>query len=101
MEDKLWLSLDPLLFICMVWPSGINVKVIEFSNNIIVVEIVDGICSWTLVGFFDPPSYSRRRSIWVELNTLMVSTQGPWVCFGDFNVLISDDEKTGGWLGVL
>lgn len=78
--------------ICMMWSNSVNVKGIECDNYIIALDM-------TLVGFYGPPHAAMRRAAWENLSALLESIQGPWVCFGDFNVVISDEEKSGGRRG--
>uniref|UniRef100_A0A2N9I5P8 Reverse transcriptase domain-containing protein n=1 Tax=Fagus sylvatica TaxID=28930 RepID=A0A2N9I5P8_FAGSY len=46
-------------------------------------------------GFHGPPHKAKRRKAWVNLHGLLESIDGPWMCFGDFNVLIDESKKEG------
>ena len=52
-----------------------------------------------LVGFYGPTYTINRRGAWEHLSALLESIQGPWACFGDFNLTISGEEKLGGRRG--
>jgi hypothetical protein len=46
------------------------------------------------------PSYkNKRKKVWTNLQGLLESIDGPWVFFGDFNVIVDDYEKIGGKRG--
>jgi hypothetical protein len=64
----------------------------------IVISIKDCSVFWTLIDFYGPPYKTKRLKAWIDLHALLVSIQGPWTCFGDFNVIIDDFEE-GGKLG--
>uniref|UniRef100_A0A2N9FPZ2 Reverse transcriptase domain-containing protein n=1 Tax=Fagus sylvatica TaxID=28930 RepID=A0A2N9FPZ2_FAGSY len=85
--------------LCMMWSDSVKVNVIEFDDHIIAIEIIDGVCDWVLVGFYGPPYAVKRKGVWENLSAFLESVKGPWVCFGDFNVVINDEEKQGGVKG--
>lgn len=41
----------------------------------------------------------RKSKAWENLSDLLESLRGPWICFGDFNIVQRDDEKAGGRTG--
>lgn len=49
-----------------------------------------------MIGFYGPPHKSKRRPAWEDLNALFNSFAEPWVCIGDFNIILDDSEKEGG-----
>lgn len=48
-----------------------------------------------LHGFYGEPKTSRRGEVWDSLLTLNHHSEVPWLCAGDFNELIRQDEKLG------
>ena len=85
--------------ICLFWSSGIHVDVLEFNSVTIAISIYDSVCNWSLVGFYGPPYYRKRMKAWTNLYGLLQSLEGPWLCFGDFNTVVEDNEKLGGRSG--
>ncbi len=85
--------------ICMLWTDDVQVEVLEFDTNMIAIKIIDSVCSWNFVGFYGPPHKYRRKIAWENLFALLDSFEGPWVCLGDFNVILEDSEKEGGRVG--
>ena len=71
--------------LCMLWKEGFSTSQVEFEENLIVVKISDTVCDWLFVGFYSPPYYSNKKKVWESLTGLLESSQGPWVCMGDFN----------------
>uniref|UniRef100_A0A2N9FEW4 CCHC-type domain-containing protein n=1 Tax=Fagus sylvatica TaxID=28930 RepID=A0A2N9FEW4_FAGSY len=45
------------------------------------------------VGFYGPSYYRKRMKAWTNLFGLLQSLEGPWLCFGDFNIVAMDNEK--------
>jgi hypothetical protein len=85
--------------ICLFWSSCIHVEVLEFNSVTIAISIHDSVCNWSLVGFYGPPYYRKREKAWTNLFGLLQSLEGPWLCFGDFNIVVEDNEKLGGRSG--
>jgi hypothetical protein len=85
--------------ICMLWSNKVDIEVLEFNCPIIAIRIKDCAVSWSLVGFYGPPQKTKRDKTWVDLHALLESILGPWMCCGDFNVVINDEEKIGGITG--
>lgn len=85
--------------LCLMWKVGTSVNLVEFNKNLIAVTISDVLCKWILVCFYKPPYESKKKKAWVNLMALLESLQDPWVCMGDFNYTISENEKFGGKKG--
>jgi hypothetical protein len=85
--------------ICMFWSTGMNVEVLEFDSRTIAITVRDEFCSSSLVGFYGPPYQAKRHKAWSNLNALLQSITGPWMCFGDFNSVVEESEKDGGIRG--
>uniref|UniRef100_A0A2N9FNE5 RNase H type-1 domain-containing protein n=1 Tax=Fagus sylvatica TaxID=28930 RepID=A0A2N9FNE5_FAGSY len=82
--------------ICLMWSSSMDVQVLEFNYCTIAITIREEYCSWSLIGFYGPPYYAKRRKAWGNLHALLQSINGPWMCFGDFNYVVEESEKEGG-----
>ncbi|KAL3011546.1 hypothetical protein AAZX31_07G204100 [Glycine max] len=50
---------------------------------------------WRLTCYYGFPERDRRKESWNLLCDLANDTSFPWLTFGDFNDLLSDDEKIG------
>ena len=51
---------------------------------------------WVLVGFYGPSYASKKAKAWMNLSAFLESVQCPWVCFGDFNFTLSQEDMRGG-----
>ena len=85
--------------VCLLWSSALDVEVLEFNSQTIAVVVNDVLCSWALIGFYGPPYQAKRRKAWENLHVLLQSLNCPWICFGDFNVVVEESEKFGGQRG--
>jgi exonuclease III len=85
--------------LCLFWSNAIDVQVLEFDSQTIAITVRDEFCLWSLIGFYGPPYQAKRRKAWCNLSALLRSLNGPWMCFGDFNCVVSESEKQGGIRG--
>ena len=85
--------------LCILWKDGLSVEVVDFNKNLIAVKIVDSVCEWLLVGFYGPPYPSKKKKAWENLMALLEAYHGPWMCFGDFNFVLNENEILGGKKG--
>jgi len=47
-----------------------------------------------MVGFYGPPYPAKKKKSWENLFALLNSFQGPWICLGDFNFIINENESS-------
>ncbi len=47
--------------ICMMWSEALEIDVIDYNSQIIAINIKDGTCSWSLVGFYGPTYQSNEE----------------------------------------
>ena len=82
-------------------------EVIKFNKHLIAAKVSDSVCDWCFIGFNGPPyvgkkkkkkkeKKEKKRKARENLNGLLETIHGPWICMGDFNLTNSDDEKWGG-----
>ena len=85
--------------LCVMWKEGISVREVEYNKNLIAITVSDFVCEWLMVRFYGPPYFSKKKKAWENIMALLESHQGPWMCIGDFNYVISEDEVSGGRKG--
>lgn len=51
---------------------------------------------WVLVGFYGPPYPSKKAEALMNLTAFLEFVQCPWVCFGDFNYTLCQEDISGG-----
>lgn len=47
-------------------------------------------------GIYGSPNGAKRRELWSSLGSIAHSMRGPWLLLGDFNAMLSKDDKQGG-----
>lgn len=74
-------------------------EVLEYNKNLIVVQVSDNLCKWVLVGFYGPTYLAKKAKAWGNLSALLESFSCPWICMGDFNYTLHQDERVSGSRG--
>ena len=78
------------------WKDSINLTVEDLDRYYIDVVINKNTENeWRLTGFYGEPDTARRHEAWDTLRALNSQQEKPWLCFGDFNEIIKQDEKLG------
>ena len=77
-----------------------EVEVQSFSNQHInaTIGLITSERAWRFTGFYGSPVTSQRGRSWELLRQLHSMSSLPWLCSGDFNEILADDEKVGGAL---
>ena len=76
------------------WRSSINLTIEGSDKNFIHAVIDKGLESeWFFTGFYGEPEIGRRSEAWEKLRRLNSSPERPWLCCGDFNEIVRQDEK--------
>ncbi|XP_028784258.1 uncharacterized protein LOC114740307 [Neltuma alba] len=80
------------------WMDELQIDLISGSSNIIHARISctseDAPYFLTLV--YGPPKEAERSRVWDRLASLATSINGSWLCAGDFNEILNQNEKMGG-----
>lgn len=81
------------------WWKDFDVFLISFSNRHILVEVKDerrGDYSWFACGVYGWPDRANKPRTWELIREIRRFVAGPLVVFGDFNEILSLEEKEGG-----
>ncbi|KAK2665103.1 hypothetical protein Ddye_003677 [Dipteronia dyeriana] len=79
------------------WDKRVDLFLLSFSMGHIDVRIQGANNGkWRFTGFYGNPDKAQRANSWSLLRRLAGLSRLPWVCLGDFNEILSDDEKRGG-----
>ena len=82
--------------LALFWKQEIKLEVLEANANLIDTEIeVEGNKFFASFVYGDTDK-RQRKQLWEYLVILAVERDAPWFITGDFNDLLSNDEKTGG-----
>jgi hypothetical protein len=80
----------------VMWRSSINCRIVNYSRNFInmIVEERENE-EWRLTCYYGFPERERRRDAWELLRNLRDMSDLPWCIIGDFNDLLSQEDKRG------
>jgi hypothetical protein len=82
----------------LAWRTDVNIVCFHVSCNIICVwHYSDDPCIKCLLTFvYGPPYKNLCANFWDAMDGFRASYNDPWVCIGDFNAIISPNDKLGG-----
>jgi hypothetical protein len=82
--------------LALFWLPQYTVSLKGFNSHIIDVHIsLDNEEPWRATFVYGEPKRSQRHEFWDLLRRLRSEWQGPWICCGDFNEALSQDEHVG------
>ena len=86
--------------LALLWNDPAQLTVQSFSQNHIDshVQVLGG-NMWRFTGFYGHPEGHRKRESWALLDKLHSMDNHPWLCAGDFNEILSLDERSGEVVG--
>lgn len=84
--------------VALAWKIGVDVEVTQCCENFISAFIYSDPpdTPWLLTGVYTPTKWSKKKNFWQSLKAVVDYYNGPWLCVGDFNSIISSEEKQGG-----
>ena len=79
------------------WKASINLTV-EDSDRYYIDAVIDKNTEneWRLMGFYGEANTTRRHEAWDKLRALNSQLEKSWLCYGDFNKIIRQDENLRG-----
>ncbi|GAV59752.1 Exo_endo_phos domain-containing protein, partial [Cephalotus follicularis] len=83
--------------LALLWKEELEVTIQSYSLNHIdaTVEGWGGQSKWRLTGIYSFPEAYLRGRTWSLLEKLVAISNMPWLCFGDFNEILTQEEKVG------
>jgi hypothetical protein len=86
--------------LALLWRTKENLEIYNYSRRHIhaVVKDDEGHPVWKLTGFYGHPDSSKRSESWDILRFLSSCQPYPWICVGDFNEIVDQEEKEGSLL---
>ena len=80
--------------LALMWKRVVQMELINYTANHILMKVKeeDG-QEWIFIGFYGWPEASQHGKSWALLNNLKSFVDGPRVCVGDFNAILSSTEK--------
>ena len=82
--------------LALIWTRETDLEIKSFSNHHIdaVVTEANSNYKWRITGFYGHPQAHLRQFSWDLFAYLKNQYQLPWICFGDFNEILSMKEKS-------
>ncbi|KAL2939067.1 Elongation factor 1-alpha [Bienertia sinuspersici] len=80
------------------WWRDLNIKVKSFSPHHIEVDVCrqDDSFGWRVVGVYGWEEVANKHLTWSLIRRLCQDSNSPTILFGDFNEILSMEEKGGG-----
>ena len=95
--------MDPTGFFGGIWllwneSPSFKVEILTHSEYSIhaLVKVPSPSFSFLLIAVYTSSNFNKRKLFWDYLQTLAIAISLPWVLLGDFNDMLSDNEKLGG-----
>ncbi|KAE8798436.1 Elongation factor 1-alpha [Hordeum vulgare] len=85
--------------IALFWRRGVEISLRSYGRRHIDVDVVEENGSvWRMTGVYGESAGERKKETWRTLKLLGQQHQDgrPWLCLGDFNEILTSDEKEGG-----
>lgn len=84
--------------VALFWTREVNLDINSYLGNHIDTIVRENECNskWRITGFYGHPKTHRRYESWGLLTFLHSQFQLSWLCLGDFNEILSINEKAGG-----
>lgn len=89
--------------LCLLWSADVEIEVINFSINHILFWINPSIPNerMQVLAIYGYPEERRKKDTWALIACLKPRDDIPWLCVGDFNDLLSPNDKLGVTLLIL
>ncbi|KAG6676484.1 hypothetical protein I3842_15G153700 [Carya illinoinensis] len=83
--------------IALLWKVDWIVNVISYTRWHISALVKGGVNepTWQFTGFYGHPETAKRKTSWQLLEMLKPPSSMAWICVGDFNEILHQEEKQG------
>ena len=83
--------------VALIWGGNVEIKIQSFSlNHIDAIICQEGREWWRFSGIYGHPETENKSKTGELLKGLHDASRLPWVCGGDFNLMLFSHEKKGG-----
>lgn len=82
--------------LAVLWKKSYKVNVLFRDKRVIDTKVEVGSLSFFLTCVYGDPVVARRKVVWDHLADIAVRRDEAWILTGDFNELMSNEEKLGG-----
>jgi hypothetical protein len=81
--------------LALLWDEDVDLSITSYTRFHVDAQIKSQEGLWRFTGFYGHPETAKRKGSWALLKYLKEISPLPWVCMGDFNEILSGDEKAG------
>ncbi|GMJ10085.1 hypothetical protein HRI_004677700 [Hibiscus trionum] len=79
------------------WNEEVSISVLEYTTNFIDTRVVSqNGDNWFGTFIYGPPYRDEKQPFWEKLANLRENNKSKWLIIGDSNVVLRQEEKTGG-----
>lgn len=82
--------------LALMWKDSYNVVILESDKRLIDMKVSYGSMAFFLTCVYGDPVAANRKAIWDRLEMIGLQRDEAWMLDGDFNELMSNEEKSGG-----
>jgi hypothetical protein len=84
--------------LALFWKDHLDISIKSYSLNHIHGKCLDVVTNenWDLTGIYGHPEEHNKKKTWQLVKHLSSEVSNLWLCFGDFNDILSAEEKQGG-----
>lgn len=84
--------------LCLLWHEELDVTMLTKNSSVIHAYINHEVLpsKWLLTCVYGPPYYNLKKHFWDKLNEMADNINEPGALIGDFNEVMSQNEKLGG-----
>ena len=82
--------------LAVMWKDSYSVSVLSSDKRIIDMEVKLGSIKFFLTCVYGDPVTAKRQEVWDRLVDIGLVRDEAWILAGDFNELMSNEEKLGG-----
>ena len=104
-RDRIWFANGLIILsrgrsggLALLWTRETNLEIKRFGNHHIdaIVTETSSSFKWRITGFYSHLQTHMKQISWDLLAFLKDQFQLPWICFSDFNEILSIEEKSSG-----
>ncbi|KAF7114851.1 hypothetical protein RHSIM_RhsimUnG0075100 [Rhododendron simsii] len=88
----------PPEWLALWWNNDVSVDVEVANKNVmhtVISSLVDSRC-WASTLVYGNPTHAEKELVWNMIRGIAYSENVPWMCIGDFNQVLSVEDKRGG-----
>ena len=82
--------------LALFWKDNLHVDFLFVDKNLIDMKVSSASHSWFVTCVYGNPVTSLRSIVWDKLTTFGLTRSEAWCMIGDFNAILSNEEKLGG-----